>query len=166
MTTATTRTLTIEGGWYLGANIISKEYQRGRKLASEFGICITLPLPAVLLTVNMRRRMHWGEQARLTAGQRQDAMLAAYAAMSGTTGLSGILFPSGKVRADVEVFRRPRQKVPDEGAQWEFTKPIWDGFQDAGIVSDDKQIAHGSMVWHAADDDPRVVITLTITEDR
>lgn len=125
-----------------------------------FSLVVTLPIPSPLLTINGTASMHWREKGRHVKAQREAAMLAAYAAMSGATGLRGVLFPTGQVRADVQVFRRPRQKVPDEGAKWEWLKPIWDGFEDAGVVANDKQIVHGEIVYLPRDDDPRVVITL------
>jgi Holliday junction resolvase RusA-like endonuclease len=129
--------------------------------ASWRQITIVVPLPDPALTINARRRMHWREERRHVKAQREAAMLAAYAAMSGATGLRGVLFPTGKVRADVEVFRRPRQKEPDEPAKWEMLKPVWDGFEDAGIVADDKQIAQGDMVWWPTNPEPQIVITLS-----
>jgi hypothetical protein len=105
--------------------------------------------------------MLWNEERRHVKDQREAAMLAAYAVMNGTAGLRGVLFPAGKVRADVNVFRRPRQKVPAEGAKWEWLKPVWDGCQDAGVVADDKQIVHGEIVYHRTDPEPRIEIRLT-----
>lgn len=129
-------------------------------------ICITLRLPDPLLTINWRRRTHWRRQANETKRQRDDAMWTAYCTLADHPGtLRAVVFPTGKVRADVQVYRRPRQKVPDAGAQWEWLKPIWDGFQDAGVVMDDKQIVHGEIVYHPTDPEPRVVIVLQEVRD-
>lgn len=131
-------------------------------MATAKTLVIVLPMPDPCLTINWRRRMTWRRQANETKRQRDDAMWTAYAAMADhPETLRAVVFPTGKVRADVQVFRRPHQRVPDEGAQWEMLKPAWDGFQDAGVVSDDKQIVHGSMRWYRGDANPRVVITLT-----
>lgn len=124
-------------------------------------LTVTLPIPDPLLTINGCASMHWREKGRHVKAQREAAMLAAYAAMSGATGLRGVLFEMCRVRADVTVYRRPRQKVPDEGAAWEALKPVWDGFEDAGVVGNDKQITHGEMRWLPTDPDPRIEITLT-----
>lgn len=133
-----------------------------RDRALPRSIAITVPLPDPLLSINYRKRMHWRTQARHTAAQREAAMLAAYAAMSGEIGtLFGPVFPVGKVRADVAIYRRPRQQVLDEGGAWEAMKPVWDGFESARVVGNDKQITHGEMVWHPTDPDPRIVVTLT-----
>jgi len=125
-------------------------------------IKIVLPLPDPLLTANWRRRNHWRRQANETKRQRDDAMWTAYAAMADhPETLRAVVFPEGKVRADVTVYRRRNQKVPDEVSEWEWCKPIWDGFESAGVVSNDKQITHGEVVWRPTDPEPRVVIVLT-----
>ncbi len=133
-----------------------------QRAGDPLALTITLPIPDPLLTVNYRKRMHWRTQARHTKAQRHDAMLAAFGAMADhPMTLYGPMFPRGKVRADVTVYRRPRQLIPDEGARWEWLKPIWDGFQDAGLVENDKQITHGEIAYYPTDPDPRVVIVLT-----
>lgn len=125
-------------------------------------LAITLPIPSPLLTVNVRVRMHWREEGRHVKAQRQDAMLAAYVAMCpDVETLRALPFPVGKVRADVTVYRRPRQQVPDEGAKWEWLKPVWDGFTDAGVWADDKQLVHGEIRYFPTAPEPRVEIVLT-----
>jgi hypothetical protein len=127
-------------------------------------LVICLPIPSPLLTLNVR--MHWRVRARHVKAQRHDAMMAAYVAMCpDVETLRAVPFPAGKVRADVTVYRRPHQRVPDEGAQWEWLKPVWDGFQDASVVQDDKQIIHGTIRYLPTDPDPRVEVTLTAVAD-
>lgn len=129
-------------------------------------LTIVLPVPNPLITANWRRRNHWRRQANETKRQRDDAMWTAYAALADhPETLRAVVFPEGKVRADVTCFRRPMQKECDHGALWEAMKPLFDGFEDAGVIKDDKQIVFGSLTWHPTDPDPRLVITLTLTEE-
>lgn len=131
--------------------------------ARSRALVIAIPMPDPLLTINARQKMYWRVQGRHGKAQRGDAMLCAYAAMAPTIDtLRAVPFPAGKVRADVQVYRRPRQKVCDDTALWEALKPIFDGFEDAGVFGiGDEQVVAGTLTWFPTDPEPRIEITLT-----
>jgi hypothetical protein len=123
-------------------------------------ITVSVPLPTVLLTLN--QRMHWRTRARHSKEQREMAALAAYEALSQRRGtLRGVYFPEGRVKVDVTIYRRPRQKQTDDSAVIEFCKPLWDGIEDAGIVKNDKQCVIGAVRWEPSNAHPRIELTLT-----
>ena len=122
-------------------------------------LTVTLPLPWPLLTINARRRMHWGEQARHARAQRQAAWVAGLVARAAwerdhPAERDGpfpplLIFPAGPVRLDVAVRPRRGQRRCDDTALWEALKPTLDGFADAGLVGDDAQFRVGSLAWLA-----------------
>lgn len=116
----------------------------------EKALTIVLPLPDPLLTVNYRRRHHWRVQQRLSREQRSDAYMAGVGARyaAGTWAVQADhLWYEGRVRVDVEVRPRPRMQRHDDTAIWEALKPVLDGFEDAGIVANDKQFVIGTLTW-------------------
>lgn len=125
-------------------------------------LTVSIPLPDPLLTINARRRMHWRTQSQHSREQRVTAMLAAYEALSTVQGtLRAVYFPAGRVRVDVTIYRRPRQQQTDESAVIEFCKPLWDGLEDAGVVTNDKQCVIGAIRWEPSNAQPRIEITLS-----
>lgn len=130
-------------------------------------LVITVPMPDTLLTINARRRLHWRTQAAIAKQQRHDAMLAAYAAMSGdAAALLAPVFPSYvRVRVDVDLYRRRNQKTTDETAVVEAIKPLLDGAEDAQVFVDDRQCTIGTIRWHAWAAKPRIEITLKEVRD-
>jgi hypothetical protein len=140
---------------------IQTQEAAAQQASEAFSLVVEIPMPQTLLTINQRRRLHFRTQAAIAKQQRHDAMLCAYAAMSGARGLRGVLFPSGPVRVDIDLYRRPRQQVSDETAAVEAIKPLLDGLEDAGVVGNDKQCTIGAVRWHPTDANPRIALTLT-----
>lgn len=126
-------------------------------------VTIVLPLPFPLLSDNVTRRMHWTVKGRHAKKQRLDAYLCAVNARQRDAALvqGDRLWESGRVRVDVEVRPRPRMKQHDDTAIWEALKPTLDGFEDAGIVANDKQFMVGTLTWRKWERTGEVVITLT-----
>ena len=128
-------------------------------------ITVAIPLPVPWLSANVRRRLHHQALARHTRQQRHDAALCAYAALAGyPDALKRPLFPTGRVRLDVTVCPRPRGKRPDDTSVWEAIKPALDGIEDAGIVTNDRQIAVGTLTW-SKERSATVLLTLTAVPD-
>lgn len=124
-------------------------------------LCVSIPLPDPLLTINVRRTLHWRVNGRHNKAQREMASLAAYEALSKMQGtLRAVYFPEGRVTVDVVIFRRPRQKRADDTAIIEALKPLLDGCEDAGVVTNDKQCQVGTVEWRPTDPQPRIELTL------
>ena len=111
-------------------------------------LSITIPMPAVLLSINVRRRMHWRSQAAHTKEQRLMAWCCALTLRSVPVPVAVPEFPLGQlVRVDVLVYPRKGQRSCDDLAMWEALKPTLDGLEDAGVVADDAQFVVGTLVW-------------------
>lgn len=124
-------------------------------------LLVSIPLPDPLLTINVRRTLHWRVNGRHNKAQREMAALAAYEALSKVQGtLRAVYFPEGRVTVDVVVFRRPRQKQTDATGLIEALKPLMDGLEDSGVVSNDKQCQIGTVEWRPTDPQPRIELTL------
>lgn len=90
---------------------------------------IELPWERPPLTAN--RRLHWGEQAKLTKRIRTELAWRVKAAIN-----SGKLTPAQRVRVQLRYIPKTNRNR-DTDNLWPTLKPICDGIVDAGLVHDD-----------------------------
>jgi hypothetical protein len=124
-------------------------------------IRITLPLPDPLLLPRRTISMHWAQKGRHVGAQREMAGFMAAEVMRSLGAVSGEpLWPSERVRMDIEVRPRPRMKQADDDNFWIAMKHYRDGLADAGIVANDKQFVIGALTW-SEQRTSELVLTLT-----
>lgn len=131
--------------------------------ATTRSLTVVLPLPDPLLSINVRRRLHWARAAKHTREQRQAAGYAGKLATPEFPAINPSPFFAGRVRVDIAIAPRPYQKRADDTAVWEAAKPWLDGFEDAALVANDRQFVVGSLTWRE-ERTGQLFITLTETE--
>lgn len=136
-------------------------------------VVITVPLPDRSLCGN--GRAHGFALTRLRKQQREDAALAAYAALAELPAgrgplyaLTGPAFPAGRVLVTVHVLRSQlwaTRRLDDDNLIRGLKSTI-DGLTDAGVWRDDRQVTWGPITWERAWHRPGgIVLTLTAEEE-
>jgi len=124
-------------------------------------LVVRMVLPLPLLSINARRVMHWRTQARHTRIQREAAGWYGKLATPELPAVNPSPYFTGRVRVDVEVRPYPAQQRPDDTALWEAAKPWLDGFEDCGLVADDKQFVVGALTWDKTRRSGEIMFMLT-----
>lgn len=139
-----------------GGGATPPDAQRGAQGAAS--LTLTLPLPSPLLTINATSSMHWAQKGRHVKAQR--AMAAWHARLQLGPDWVPLV---GRVRLDVTIRPRPRQKEPDAGGKWQAIKPLEDGLQDAGVFAggDDRVVVYGAFTWDKTQRTGEIELTLT-----
>lgn len=136
---------------------------QGRAVSTDTAraLCIQMPLPLPLLTINARRVMHWRTQARHTRIQREAAGYYGKVATPAFPAVNPSPYLTGRVRVDIAVQPYPAQQQPDDTAIIEALKPLLDGFEDVALVDDDAQFFIGSLTWDKTKRTGEIFFTLT-----
>jgi crossover junction endodeoxyribonuclease RusA len=124
--------------------------QQGGRMTS---ITITIPIPDKRLSPNAR--VHWAAKGRLTRLSRSGAELVAKSALKGAPPPKW-----AKCRANVTAYFRTKAH-PDPDNLIARMKSVFDGFEDAGIVADDKGLWPERPIIGKDAKNPRIEITIT-----
>jgi Holliday junction resolvase RusA-like endonuclease len=115
-------------------------------------ITVTLSLPPPELNQNSRK--HWRQKSPIVAGYRKTAGLLMLPMRCKD-------WPWPKCRADVR-FSFPDNRRRDVSNFLGALKPAWDGFEDAGMVVDDRDIWFGKVYGVVEKGVAQVEITLRL----
>jgi hypothetical protein len=113
-------------------------------------ITVTLSLPPAELHQNSRR--HWAAVSPVKAKYRHTAKVLILA-------LKGKDWPWASCRADVR-FVFPNNRRRDVSNFLAALKPAWDGFEDAGLIYDDRAVWFGKVYGVVEKGVSQVEITL------
>lgn len=113
-------------------------------------ITITLPLPHASLA--KRARVHWAVRAKHTSKARLDGYIAAFAA-------GGAKLWWQAADAEIVWYSRTANRI-DPTNMDHYLSAYWDGFEDAGVVRNDRDIHPVSHRQEKDAKNPRVEITL------
>jgi hypothetical protein len=137
----------------------------------EKTLTITVGLPERSLCGNGTGRANGFMRARLVKPQREAAKQEARDRLwrigyCGPGETMPCYFPTGRVRVDVLVKRDPLWSARrlDDDNLIRGLKATMDGFADAGVWVDDRQVQWGTIEWESADP-LRGEIVLTLTEE-
>jgi len=120
-------------------------------------IRIRLPLPSPRLSPNARA--HWRSKARDVKSYRRAA------AFYGRLALEESGDPGAWTTADVgATFYHPTRRLRDADNLLASLKAAFDGFADAGIVSNDRALTHLPVLQLLDRNDPRVEIRIRRTD--
>lgn len=114
-------------------------------------ITFTLPIPSRKLSPNAR--VHYMAKAREVKALRQVARLTCHDALCG-------LQPQWKRAIEKSTFYFTTHANRDGDNLLSMLKPVWDGFQDAGLVSNDSGITHEPVESRIDKAYPRVEIRI------
>ncbi len=125
---------------------------------------ITIPLPP--RETHPNARCHWRTKANAIKQQREDAFLAAKAAL----GEANINPPRWKAATILATFYKPsnRAQLADQDGLNSSLKSAADGIEDAGILANDRGLTWLPPVQFlgaAAGRQPKVVLLITALED-
>lgn len=121
-------------------------------------LTVIVPLPPARLSAN--GSAHWAKKAKSKSKYRMDCRLAAIDVINRT-----LPKPPRWERASVAItFYRRRSNatcVIDQDNAVTWLKACWDGFQDAGIVANDRGLTFEPVRFELDKQNPRVEITVT-----
>ena len=120
-------------------------------------IRVRLPLPSPRLSPNARA--HWRSKARDVKSYRLAAEFYGLIALQKTGD------PGAWTSADVQAtFHHPTRRQRDADNLLASLKAAFDGFADAGIVSNDRALTHLPVLQMLDRNDPRVEIRIRRTD--
>lgn len=112
---------------------------------------VTLPTPARVLSPNARG--HWRAVASAKKAARRTAFVLVLEQTPDRHGWA-------KARTTIRWFTKTRMH-PDPDNALASCKAYFDGAKDAGLLLDDRDLAHDPIVFGVDKDNPRVEITYT-----
>lgn len=118
---------------------------------------ITIPMPPKELSPN--GRTHWAKKARLVRAARTHAHVLALSCKH-----AGYGFPWSSATVTIEA-RFKTVRFQDFDNILASLKPSLDGFQDAGIVTDDNHFEIGKITRIKDKENPGITITIEKNED-
>jgi len=118
---------------------------------------ITIPMPPKELSPN--GRTHWAKKARLVRAERMRACVLALSCKH-----AGYGFPWSSATVTIEA-RFKTVRFQDFDNILASLKPSLDGFQDAGIVTDDNHFEIGKITRIKDKENPGITITIEKNED-
>jgi crossover junction endodeoxyribonuclease RusA len=118
-------------------------------------LTIILPLPPKQLSPNWRG--HYFLKAKAVKTYRETAYAYALAAL----GRQDKPWWPAATEQTRFYFKGTNTRDPDNLAS--MLKPVWDGFQDAGVFANDNRLIHLPLIIIIGDDQPRVEIEIQPT---
>jgi len=115
-------------------------------------ITITIPIPHRALSPNART--HWATKAKKVKAARRAASVLCVA----TVGHGHMLWPNA---ISTVVWYAKTATHPDPDNALAMLKPYFDGMADAGVLANDRNLAHNPIRFEKDKANPRVEITIT-----
>lgn len=116
-----------------------------------------IPIPPSKLSPNART--HFAVKAKLTQLQREAAKLSAMHAVANLEDWQSFAFPWSEVVVETVWYRQTKRQMDRDNAL-ACLKSTFDGFVDAGVLDDDRELIPLPVRFELDRENPRLVITL------